>query len=143
MGTGAGPDAAESLEDPGERNAFLHVTTEALRVRQAVCAMERANAAEFGRLLLESHASLRDRLLVSCDGLDRLVEAAMAGGALGARLTGAGFGGCAVVFCQHGDRAEVRRSLVERYYSSRPEFEAGRHLLEAEPSSGVLCPDKT
>ena len=54
----------------------------------------------FGSLLLESHASLRDRLQVSCPALDRLVEAAMDSGAVGARLTGAGFGGCAVVFAK-------------------------------------------
>jgi galactokinase len=62
--------------------------------------MEQCDAGAFGSLLLASHASLRDRLHVSCGALDRLVEAAMDSGALGARLTGAGFGGCAVVFCR-------------------------------------------
>ena len=67
-----------------ERNAFDHVTGEARRVASAVDALERADALLFGRLLLESHASLRDVLQVSCPELDRLVEAAMESGALGA-----------------------------------------------------------
>ena len=96
---------AGELEPGPQRDSFLHTTGEALRVRAAVEAMERADGSGFGRILLESHASLRDRLRVSCPALDRLVEAAMEAGALGARLTGAGFGGCVVVLCRRGDRA--------------------------------------
>jgi galactokinase len=110
-----------------ELDAFTHVTSEAQRVRDAVCALERHDASAFGRLLLESHASLRDRLQVSCPALDRLVEAAMESGALGARLTGAGFGGCAVVFCLRRELAVVRQGLIERY-----------PLIDAEPGPGVL-----
>src|SRR6185369_7073659 len=92
--------AAKHLPPP-----FLHVVTEAFRVRHAVEAMHTNDADRFGRLLMESHASLRDRLQVSCPPLDRLVDAAMASGAAGARLTGAGFGGCAVVLCHRADLA--------------------------------------
>ena len=98
---------AESLPTVEERDAFLHVTSEALRVRAAVDAMRRTDAPAFGRLLGESHASLRDRLHVSCEALDRLVDTALAAGALGARLTGAGFGGCAVILCRTEDAARV------------------------------------
>jgi len=121
-----------------ERDAFIHVTGEAARVREAVLALERADAATFGSLLIDSHASLRDRLHVSCPALDRVVEAALEGGALGARLTGAGFGGFAVVFCAEEDRARVRRCLIERYYSMLPDFREERDLLDAVPSAGVL-----
>ena len=114
--------------------AFLHVVTEAFRVRHAVAGdARRRTPARFGRLLLESHASLRDRLQVSCPALDRLVEAAMASGALGARLTGAGFGGCAVVFCRRADLAKVRDGLVERFYSG-----CADHILHAEPGRGAV-----
>jgi galactokinase len=134
----ASPDLAARLEPGRERDAFLHVTTEARRVRAAVEAMERNDDGGFGRLLLESHASLRDRLRVSCAALDRLVEAAMASGARGARLTGAGFGGCVVVLCRREEVSRVREGLVERYYAGRPEFDEERHLIEAEAGAGCL-----
>jgi galactokinase len=131
-------EAAACLTPGPERDAFLHVTSEALRVHAAVGAMESDDASAFGRLLLESHASLRDRLRVSCAALDELVESAMQSGALGARLTGAGFGGCAVVFCRAADRATVRSGLVERFYAGRAGFDERIHLMDARPSSGAL-----
>jgi galactokinase len=137
-------DAAEELAgklDAGpQRDSFLHTTSEALRVRAAVQAMERADCAAFGQLLLESHASLRDRLRVSCPALDRLVEAAMASGAVGARLTGAGFGGCAVVLCRRQEAGSVRRGMIQRYYAGRPGFDESRHLIDASPGPGALHP---
>jgi galactokinase len=132
------PEAAERLEAGREREAFLHVTTEARRVRAAVAAMECRDAAQFGRLLVESHASLRDRLRVSCQALDRLVEAAMAAGALGARLTGAGFGGCAVALCRKQDLGAVRDGLKERFYAGRGEFDENQHLFDAKAGGGSL-----
>ena len=78
--------------------AAAHVASESARVSAAVAAMEAGDAAAFGRLLLESHASLRDGLGVSHTELDRAVECATEAGALGARLTGAGFGGSVVAF---------------------------------------------
>jgi galactokinase len=100
--------------------------------------MEQSDAACFGRLLVESHESLRDRLRVSSDALNRLVEAALASGAPGARLTGAGFGGCAVVFCKKSDVPKVRAGLLERYYRGRTGFREHDHLIEAEAADGAL-----
>ena len=113
--------------------AAAHVAGESARVYVAVDALERGDAATFGRLLLDSHASLRDGLKVSCEALDRLVDAAMQAGAAGARLTGAGFGGCALVFCMKADAASVERRLVERFYKG----DAGR-IIHAEPGPGAL-----
>ena len=126
------------LESMTHDQAFLHVAGEALRVQDAVAALERNDAEAFGGLLLQSHASLRDRLKVSCPPLDRLVAAAMDSGALGARLTGAGFGGCVVVFCRRGDRPAVRDGLLTRFYAGRPEFDPDQHLIDAEPGPGAF-----
>jgi galactokinase len=123
---------AESLA-PLARDTFLHVVTEARRVRHAVDALRENQPARFGQILLEGHASLRDRLRVSCPALDRLVDAAMASGATGARLTGAGFGGCAVVFCPRADLDRVRHGLIERFYSG-----SDSHIIEAEPGPGAV-----
>lgn len=127
----------ERLAD-GERDAFLHVTGERERVAAAVRAMRDGDAAAFGRLLNESHDSLRDRLRVSSPALDRLVEMAREEGALGARLTGAGFGGCAVIFTRAEERGRIASALAERYYAGRPEFRPETHLMAAEPAAGAL-----
>jgi len=130
--------ARERLQSEEEIDSFLHTTSEAWRVAEATAAMERGDAAVFGRLLAESHASLRDRLKVSCRALDKLVDSAMQSGALGARLTGAGFGGCAVIFCPRGVRPEVRAGLLRRFYAGQAGFAEERHLIDAEPGPGVL-----
>lgn len=73
-----------------------HVLSENTRVLAMIEALGAADAEAAGRLLLESHASLRDDFRVSTPEIDALVEIAVAAGAYGARVTGAGFGGCTV-----------------------------------------------
>lgn len=74
-----------------------HVVRECARVRAAVEALAADDLARFGGLLLESHASLRDDFDVSTPEVDALVERFGGEGALGARMTGGGFGGCVIV----------------------------------------------
>jgi len=130
---------ARRLDAGLERDSFLHVATEARRVREAAAALERGDAAQFGSLLSDSHASLRDRLRVSCAALDRLVEAAMESGAMGARLTGAGFGGCIVAFCRTAELPALESGLITRYYQDRPGFVREDHLIRADASPGALA----
>jgi len=85
----------QTLPDPLRRRA-MHVVAEIARVEEAVSALRDGNTTRLGELLIASHHSLRDDFEVSCPELDLAVEAALDGGALGARLTGAGFGGCVV-----------------------------------------------
>jgi galactokinase len=129
-----------TLADESERNAFLHVTTEARRVQDAALALRQGDSVGFGRLLCESHGSLRDRLRVSLPEIDQLVDSALDAGALGARLTGAGFGGCVVALCTSENVDPVRRRLVETYYAHRSGFNPAAHLFLAQSSSGALCP---
>jgi galactokinase len=126
-----------TLADP-ERRTFRHVISEAFRVREAATALRNADHGSFGRLLNESHASLRNDLRVSVSALDELVEAAMKAGAYGARLTGAGFGGCAIIFSEMSAREKIADSLIDNFYSQRAGFEASKHLIFAEPSAGAL-----
>jgi galactokinase len=129
--------AGDRLEE-AELRSFLHVAGEAFRTTEGVTALRHGDASAFGRVLNESHESLRDLLRVSSPALDALVDAARQSGAIGARLTGAGFGGCAIVFCHSPDRQRVAAELVERYYSCRSGFDPATHLIAAEPSAGAL-----
>lgn len=100
-GSGAIREAFARLPEHLVRRA-RHVVTECIRVDEAIRALERSgrdgpDLARFGALLVESHRSLRDDLDVSTPELDAIVEDACRQGALGARMTGGGFGGCAVV----------------------------------------------
>ena len=105
-----------------------HVPLEAERVLQAADAMTHNRPEEFGRLMLASHASLRDNLQVSHPELDRIVEAAIAAGALGARLTGAGFGGSAVALCRRENSVCLRMALRTHW-----------PVIEAEPGDGAMA----
>jgi galactokinase len=125
------------LASDAERDAFLHTTSEAARVAEAVAAMESGDAACFGRLLTDSQRSLRDRLRVSSPALDRLADAALSRDALGARLTGAGFGGAIVAITRKRDLPALRRGLIASYYAGRPEFREADHLIDAAPAAGA------
>ena len=93
-----------------------HVVTENKRVMEACEAMGRGDAPALGRLLNASHASLRDDYQVSSTQLDEIVECAVAHPAcLGARMTGAGFGGCAVALVQAAEAAEFVAEVSAAY----------------------------
>jgi galactokinase len=121
-----------------ETRAFRHVQSEGQRVHEAVHALERGDKEAFGQLLCDSHRSLRDDLRVSCAALDELVDVAVKSGALGARLTGAGFGGCAIVFCEKAERDRVAQGLMGGFYAKRSGFEPDTHLIFAEASAGAM-----
>jgi galactokinase len=87
--------AAAALGEEGRRRA-RHVVTENARVLEAVELLRAGELDRLGPLLAASHASLRDDYEVSSPELDTAVEAAVAAGAIGARMTGAGFGGSAI-----------------------------------------------
>ena len=128
---------AESHVPPGLLPRFRHVVTEAVRVYEAEEAMRRDDLLTFGILMDASHESLRRDYEVSSPELDRLVALAREGGAAGARLTGAGFGGCIVALTDDRHLDGVFSSL-EGYYGER-EYRGppSTVLFLAEPSSGA------
>lgn len=93
-----------------------HVVTENQRVLDAARALRAEDASEFGRLMYESHKSLRDDFEVSCKEVDYLVEiASKCDGVYGARMTGGGFGGCTVNLVDADAVEGVRRKVSEDY----------------------------
>lgn len=93
-----------------------HVVTENQRVLSAAKALQSQDAARFGQLMYQSHASLRDDYEVSCKELDLLVELASSmRGVYGARMMGGGFGGCTVNLVQSDCVANVQDEIARRY----------------------------
>jgi galactokinase len=93
-----------------------HVVTENDRVKKAAGALKTANVAAFGRLMADSHRSLRDDYEVSTLELDRMVELASGQvGVYGARMTGGGFGGCTVNLVDAAQAEEARQRLEQEY----------------------------
>jgi galactokinase len=98
------------------RRRAEHVVKEIARVQSAVIALRLNEKASFGALMYSGHASLRDLYQVSTPELDTLVEIARGSpGCYGARLTGAGFGGCTVNLVDESQAMEFIRSLKEGY----------------------------
>lgn len=104
-------DAARVAAHPRAR----HVVAECTRVLAAVEALKASDAERLGALLLASHVSLRDDFEVSCPELNTAVDAAMGAGALGARLTGAGFGGSAIALVPTGATRQVEDAVRESF----------------------------
>lgn len=102
--------------DPQTGRRVRHVVTEQHRVRECIQALRVRDLALVGQLMRESHESLRDDFQVTGPELDALVEAAWhAPGMIGARMTGAGFGGCTVNLVWPGAVAEFTESVRARY----------------------------
>jgi galactokinase len=98
---------------------FRHVISEARRVRRAAAALQAADLVTLGKLVDASHESLRDDYMVSTPELDQLVRIAKDAGALGARLTGAGFGGSMIVLVTPERLRHVRDALEHDFYRPR------------------------
>jgi len=106
-----------------------HVVTENQRVRESATALRHGDVEAFGRLMAASHVSLRDDYDVSVPELDLLVATAMqTPGVLGARMTGAGFGGCVVVLART-ERAEDAAAHIPLEYTR----------LTGRPSTAYQC----
>jgi galactokinase len=135
----------DALGDPINRRC-RHVVTEISRTLAAAMALRENAIDELGPLMAASHDSLRDDFEVSCKELDTMVEIATeiggAGGVIGARMTGGGFGGSTVTLCRSAhaptiaatlhDRYQQRTGIVPEIFSSRPA--AGARQLTPLPT---------
>jgi len=125
------------LQEP-IRKRCRHILTENLRVLQAAEALEAKDLNLFGRLMLASHASLRDDFEVSCEELDLMVRLAeKKPGVFGARMTGGGFGGCTINLVLENCVLAFKTSIAREYQS-----ETGRvpaiYVSSAAEGAGVL-----
>jgi galactokinase len=93
---GRGPSALEAVTDPVAARRARHILTENQRVLDFVDALSRSDFTEAGQILTASHASMRDDFEITTAHIDLLADTAVRAGALGARMTGGGFGGCVI-----------------------------------------------
>ncbi|MET8559410.1 galactokinase [Streptomyces flaveolus] len=111
-----------------------HVVTEDQRVERAVALLRAGDTRAIGPVLTEGHASLRDDFRISCPELDLVVDTALAAGALGARMTGGGFGGSAIVLAEATDVDTLTKAVEEAFAAAA--FKTPR-VFEAVPSAGA------
>jgi galactokinase len=124
----------ESIDDPVLARRARHVVTEIARVREVVQLLDAGRADEIGPALTASHTSLRDDFEVSCPELDVAVETTLSANALGARMTGGGFGGCAIALCRAGDAATIGTAVRLAYRERRWDAPA---VWSVAPSAGA------
>jgi galactokinase len=121
-------------------NRYRHVVTEAERVNSMAKALREGNLTEIGLLMNQSHASCRDDYEISCPELEALVMIAREHGALGARLTGAGFGGCTVNAVLDKDVEQFIRGVTSEYYEGYVKREKGKAFSGYGDLRDVLFP---
>ena len=125
------------------RKRCRHVLTENPRVSRAAEALRAGDLEQFGRLMAESHASLRDDFAVSCEELDLMVRLAQGNpGVYGARMTGGGFGGCTINLVREGDVDNFKEKVAaeyERVTGRPPEI----YVCTAAEGAGLLASKET
>jgi galactokinase len=131
--------AARALDGVHFRR-FRHVVTEAGRVQDAETALLAGNPIAFGALMEASHLSLRNDYEVSSRVLDRLVALARDAGAYGARLTGAGFGGCIVALTDEAHAEGILEQLDRGYYAAASDVPPREErLFIVRPADGATA----
>ena len=125
--------ALAQLDDEVLRRRVRHVVTENARVLDVVELLRAGNVRGIGPQLTASHSSLRDDYQVSCRELDLVVDTALAHGALGARMTGGGFGGSAIALVAADSLDSTRDAITSAFKQAGLTAPA---FLDAEPGDG-------
>ena len=126
--------ALARLDDEEMRRRVRHVVTENQRVLQAAEVLRAGRFADLAPLLDRSHASMRDDFEITVPTVDLAVESARENGAIGARMTGGGFGGCIIALVGRGEADRVAQAVAESF--ARAGFGAPSHFLGV-PSAGA------
>ncbi len=128
-------------------NRTLHVVNENIRTIESVEALTQGDLSRLGQYMFASHVSLRDEYAVSCEELDTIVELAgelnesMGGsnhGVFGARMTGGGFGGCAIVLCKPESAGLVTEHITNGY---RARFDRAPTIFSTTAADGATAID--
>src|SRR6478735_7259180 len=126
-----------SLTDDRVRRRATHVVTENVRVSDAGDALAAGDWAAVGTLMRDSHVSMRDDFEISCDELDLAVTTAVEAGAIGARMTGGGFGGSSIALVPTARLDAVVQAIDLAFAGAG--FRAPQHLLaEPGPAADVV-----
>ncbi|ULN32552.1 galactokinase [Mycolicibacterium smegmatis] len=132
-----GLDALDAVTDDEDFRRARHILTENQRVLDVVAALEQSDFATAGEILTASHASMRDDFEITTAHIDLIADTAVRAGALGARLTGGGFGGCVIALMPEDladSVAETVRSTVVA--AGHPEPTISR--AQAAPGAGIV-----
>ncbi|MFD4113594.1 galactokinase [Streptomyces niveus] len=121
-------------EEEKIRRYVRHVVSDNHRVERVIALLDTDDVRAVGPILTEGHTSLRDDLRVSCPELDLVVSSSLAAGALGARMTGGGFGGSAVVLTESADADTVTKAVLESFTASG---HTAPRVFPAVPSRGA------
>ena len=127
------PRAKELMDDVTFRRV-RHVVTENQRVLDTVAVLRAEGPRAIGDLLVASHASMRDDFEISVPELDTAVETALAAGAIGARMTGGGFGGAAIALIEQDAVAAVSDAVIAAFEDAGY---TAPHLFTVTPSAGA------
>lgn len=127
-----------TIADPVEQRRAKHAVYENQRTLDAVKALKENDIAAFGKLMNDSHVSLRDDYEVSCPEMDILAEEAWKlPGVLGSRMTGGGFGGCTVSIVEN-DQVDAFIETVGAVYEKRTGIKAEFYVVDIGQGAGVL-----
>ena len=112
------PRVADQLDEETFRRV-RHIVTENARVLDVVAVLREDGPGSIGELLSQSHLSMRDDFEISCPELDLAVETSQSHGALGARMTGGGFGGSAIALIPQQQEATIRQAVLSAFAKAR------------------------
>src|SRR6202035_1243240 len=132
-----GPSVLGAVGDPVDARRARHVLSENRRVLDFVAALDECDFLVAGRILTASHASMRDDFEITTGHIDLIADTAVRAGALGARMTGGGFGGCVIALAP-AEKAEAVGQAVRSAVHATGYAEPEITLTHAARGAGAM-----